>query len=35
MQNDPGTHGLWEKTAPAAPPAGALAGELRADVVVV
>lgn len=35
MQNDPHSHGLWEKTAPAAPATGALAGDLKADAVVV
>ena len=35
MRNDPLSHGLWEKTAPAAPDTAPLAGDLRADVVIV
>ena len=35
MQNDPLSHGLWEMTAPPAPPTSPLAGEVRADVAVV
>ena len=35
MQNDPLTHGLWEKTAPPAPPTSPLKGAVRADVAVV
>jgi len=35
MQNDPFSHGLWEKTAPPPPATGRLTGERRADVVVV
>ncbi|HEY1778997.1 MAG TPA: FAD-binding oxidoreductase [Roseiarcus sp.] len=35
MQNDPLSHGLWEMTAPAAPPTSPLKGEVRADVAVV
>ena len=35
MQNDPFSHGLWERTAPPAPATGPLRGEKRADVVVV
>src|SRR5271155_254796 len=35
MQNDPLSHGLWELTAPPAPPTSALKGEVRADVAVV
>ena len=35
MRNDPLSHGLWEKTAPAAPPTEPLIGDVRADVVVV
>ena len=35
MQNDPRSHGLWEKTAPAAPATSPLQGEARADVAVV
>ena len=35
MQNDPRSHGLWEKSAPAAPPTEALSRELTADVVII
>jgi glycine/D-amino acid oxidase-like deaminating enzyme len=35
MLNDPFSHGLWEKTAPPAPPTDPLIGDARADVVVV
>ena len=35
MQNDPLSHGLWETTAPPAPPTSPLAGQVKADVVVV
>ena len=35
MLNDPRSHGLWEMTAPAAPQTAALAGDVRADVVIV
>lgn len=35
MLNDPRSHGLWEKTAPAAPKTLALQGEMVADVVIV
>jgi glycine/D-amino acid oxidase-like deaminating enzyme len=35
MQNDPLSHGLWEITAPPAPPTVPLKGEVRADVSVV
>jgi glycine/D-amino acid oxidase-like deaminating enzyme len=35
MQNDPLSHGLWELTAPPAPPTSPLKGEVRADVAVV
>ena len=35
MLNDPLSHGLWEKTAPPAPPTGPLVGDVKADVVVV
>lgn len=35
MHNDPLSHGLWEKTAPAAPETTPLAGDLRADVAIV
>ena len=35
MLNDPLTHGLWEKTAPTAPPTAPLAGDVRADAAVV
>ncbi len=35
MLNDPLSHGLWETTAPPAPPTAALAGDVKADVAVV
>ena len=35
MQNDPLSHGLWEMTAPPAPPTSPLKGEVRADVAIV
>ena len=35
MQNDPLSHGLWETTAPPAPPTEPLAGHVKADVAVV
>jgi len=35
MQNDPRSHGLWERTAPPPPVTTPLAGEIRADIVVV
>lgn len=35
MRDDPRSHGLWETTAPPAPPAGPLAGEVEVDVAVV
>ncbi|WP_029074076.1 NAD(P)/FAD-dependent oxidoreductase [Kaistia adipata] len=35
MQNDPRSHGLWERTAPSAPPTQPLAGDIKADVVVI
>lgn len=35
MQNDPRSHGLWEKTAPSAPPTHKLVGERCADVAIV
>jgi glycine/D-amino acid oxidase-like deaminating enzyme len=35
MQNDPRSHGLWGRTAPAAPPSGPLTRDLMADVVVI
>ncbi|WP_313532151.1 FAD-binding oxidoreductase [Shinella sp.] len=35
MLNDPRSHGLWEKTAPAAPVTRALDGNVCADVVIV
>jgi len=35
MQNDPRSHGLWEVSAPPAPPTGALRADAAADVVVV
>ena len=35
MQNDPLSHGLWEATAPPAPPTAPLVGQIKADVAVV
>lgn len=35
MLDDPHSHGLWEKTAPAAPQTVSLKGDLDADVVIV
>jgi glycine/D-amino acid oxidase-like deaminating enzyme len=35
MLNNPRSHGLWEKTAPAAPMAGPLDGDVTADVIIV
>ena len=35
MQGDPLTHGLWEATAPPAPPTPPLTGRIAVDVVVV
>jgi glycine/D-amino acid oxidase-like deaminating enzyme len=35
MQNDPLSHGLWEITAPPAPPTSPLKADVRADVAVV
>jgi len=35
MRNDPLSHGLWEITAPPAPPTPPLNGEARADVAIV
>ena len=35
MLNDPRSHGLWEKTAPAAPSTPPLQGSVDADVVIV
>ncbi|MBK3746145.1 FAD-binding oxidoreductase, partial [Paraburkholderia aspalathi] len=35
MLNDPRSHGLWEKTAPAAPKTSALTEAIAVDVVVV
>ncbi|WP_431858040.1 NAD(P)/FAD-dependent oxidoreductase [Azospirillum sp.] len=35
MQNDPRTHGLWERSAPPAPVTAPLAGEVAVDVAVV
>ena len=35
MQNDPLSHGLWEATAPPAPPTEPLASHVKADVAVV
>src|SRR4051812_35388142 len=35
MRNDPRSHGLWERSAPPAPPTGSLSDQLVADVVVI
>jgi glycine/D-amino acid oxidase-like deaminating enzyme len=35
MKNDPLSHGLWEITAPPAPPTSPLKGEVRADVAII
>jgi glycine/D-amino acid oxidase-like deaminating enzyme len=35
MQNDALSHGLWEITAPPAPPTSPLTGEVRADVAII
>ncbi|QND46559.1 FAD-binding oxidoreductase (plasmid) [Rhizobium lusitanum] len=35
MLNNPRSHGLWEKTAPAGPVTSALTGDLSVDVVIV
>jgi glycine/D-amino acid oxidase-like deaminating enzyme len=35
MKNDPLSHGLWEITAPPAPPTSPLKGEARADVAII
>jgi glycine/D-amino acid oxidase-like deaminating enzyme len=35
MRNDPRSHGLWERSAPPAPPASSLSDHLVADVVVI
>jgi glycine/D-amino acid oxidase-like deaminating enzyme len=35
MKNDPLSHGLWEITAPPAPPTLPLKGEVRADVAII
>lgn len=35
MLNDPRSHGLWERTAPAAPATNSLQGDVSADVVIV
>ncbi|WP_416357734.1 NAD(P)/FAD-dependent oxidoreductase [Aureimonas phyllosphaerae] len=35
MKNDPRSHGLWEASAPPAPPTVALSGELDVDVAVI
>ena len=35
MQNDALSHGLWEMTAPTAPPTSPLKGEVRADVAII
>lgn len=35
MQNDPRSHGLWEKSAPMAPDTAPLASDVQADVAIV
>src|SRR5690349_10744694 len=35
MRNDLRSHGLWERSAPPAPPTGSLSDHLVADVVVI
>src|SRR4051794_21338652 len=35
MRNDPRSHGLWERSAPPAPPASSLSDHIVADVVVI
>jgi monoamine oxidase len=35
MRNDPRSHGLWERSAPPAPPTYSLSDHLVADVVVI
>ncbi|HEU0150191.1 MAG TPA: FAD-dependent oxidoreductase, partial [Bradyrhizobium sp.] len=35
MENDPRSHGLWERSAPPPPAAGPLGDDVTADVVVV
>lgn len=35
MNNDPQSHGLWERSAPLAPPTTSLSGDISADVVVI
>jgi glycine/D-amino acid oxidase-like deaminating enzyme len=35
MLNDPLSHGLWETSAPPAPPSSPLSGRIRADIAVV
>lgn len=35
MLNDPRTHGLWAKTAPAAPPTTPLTGDKTAEIVII
>lgn len=35
MRNDPLSHGLWEMTAPPAPPVSALKGDVRADAAII
>jgi glycine/D-amino acid oxidase-like deaminating enzyme len=35
MQNDPLSHGLWETSAPPAPPTSPLSGRTKADVAIV
>ena len=35
LQNDPRTHGLWEASAPSAPPTAQLDGDTAADVIII
>jgi len=35
MNNDPRSHGLWERSAPSAPSTPSLAGEVSADVAII
>src|SRR3569623_1935245 len=35
MNNDARSHGLWERSAPPAPPAPSLRGDVKADVAIV
>lgn len=35
MQNDSRTHGLWEASAPAAPPTAPLHGDISTDVIII